>query len=69
MKANENAHDRLEFIRQIESETDRQLLERQTYYLASVEKSNQSIKKNVQFFYWLFAVGIILTLIIMGANG
>jgi hypothetical protein len=64
MDPNEHSHDRLAFIKKLEPETDRQLLERQTYYLASIEKSNESIKRNVQFFFWIFAFACVLSLVI-----
>jgi hypothetical protein len=66
MDLHEKSHEQLAFIKKLEPETDRQLLERQTYYLASIEKANQSIKKNVQFFYFAFAFIIIISIIILG---
>lgn len=61
MDPNEFSEDRTTFIKKIENETDRQLLERQTYYLASIEKSSSRTKRNIQFFFYFFIITFILS--------
>lgn len=48
--------------------SDRQLQEKQIYLLERIEISNERIKKNVVFFYYAFAVSLLLGIIIL-ANG
>ena len=44
--------------------TDRQLLEEQVYLLQVQNKYQESIKNNVQFFFWLTIVGLAIWAII-----
>jgi hypothetical protein len=48
--------------------SDRELLERQTFYLMNIEKSSRSIKNNVQFWYYATIISVVLALIILGTK-
>jgi hypothetical protein len=50
----------------IERFTDRELLEKQTFYLHQINKSNNSIKNNVQF--WFYATIILAAISFIIAN-
>lgn len=43
--------------------SDRDLLEKQTIYLKNIDKSNESIKANIQFWFYFIIIGIILILL------
>lgn len=45
--------------------SDRQLQEKQTDLLERIEISNDRIKRNVLFFYYAFAVSVVLGIIIL----
>ncbi|QRE14601.1 hypothetical protein, partial [Flavobacterium psychrophilum] len=48
------------FYEEIEKLTDRELQERQAFYLRTIARSNHSIKLNLQFwFYFALVVGAI----------
>ena len=48
----------------IEQFTDRELLEKQTYYLSEIYQNSKSIKKNVQFFFYITAVSLAVSFLI-----
>ena len=52
---------RTEFIeRKFADKTDRQLLEEQTHLAQLRNENNESIKKNVQFFFWITIISMAL---------
>lgn len=56
---------RTEFIeRKFADKTDRQLLEEQTHLAQLRNENNESIKKNVQFFFWITIISMALWLIV-----
>ncbi|AIT65688.1 hypothetical protein [Flavobacterium psychrophilum] len=55
------------FYEEIEKLTDRELQERQAFYLRTIARSNHSIKLNLQFWYY-FAIAIGAIAFIVMAN-
>lgn len=49
----------------IEQFTDRELLEKQTYYLSQVYNNTSKVRDNVQFFFYLTVVSMALGLLIL----
>lgn len=45
--------------------TDRELLEKQTICLINIEKSNEKIKANLQFWFYFVIVGGIITFLFL----
>lgn len=48
----------------IEQLTDRELQEKQTYYLSQIYQNSKSIKTNVQFFFYLAIISFVLSVFI-----
>ena len=48
----------------IEQLTDRELQEKQTYYLSEVYQNSKSIKNNVQFFFYITAISLVICFLI-----
>jgi hypothetical protein len=48
--------------------SDRELLERQTFYLMNIEKSSLYIKSIVQFWFYVTVISAALTLIVLGTK-
>ena len=48
----------------IEEFTDRELQEKQTYYLSEIYQNSKSIKKNVQFFFYITAISLVICFLI-----
>jgi hypothetical protein len=53
-----------EFYRTTEELTDRELLERQAFYLYEINQNTKKTKENIQFFFYLTIFGMIASLII-----
>ncbi|WP_281235140.1 hypothetical protein [Flavobacterium gelatinilyticum] len=43
--------------------TDRELMEKQTIHLMNIEKSNERIKVNLQFWFYFAIVGIVIAIL------
>jgi hypothetical protein len=56
------------FYEGIEKLTDRELQEKQAFYLHNINKNNTSIKNNVQFWFYATIICVVLTLIILGSK-
>jgi len=52
----------------IEKLTDRELQEKQTYYLSQIYQTNKSIKNNVQFWFYTTIISVALTVIILASK-
>ena len=56
---------RTEFLeKKFAGKTDRQLLEEQTHLAQLRNKDTESIKRNIQFFFWIAIVSMVLWFII-----
>ena len=53
-------HDEITFYENAEKLTDRELLELQAFYHSQNRKKLESIKDNVQFFFYLTVVSILI---------
>ena len=47
------------------TKTDRELLEEQTHFAKLISESNENIKKNVQFFFYIALISICISLIVV----
>lgn len=45
--------------------TERELIEKQTLYLMNIEKSNERIKANIQFWFYLAIVGAVINFLFL----
>jgi hypothetical protein len=57
-----------QFFTKIEGMSDRDLQELHAYYLSNLEKSNEKIRANVQFFFWFSLISIIGSIIIVSSK-
>ena len=55
-------------LKELKELSDRELLERQTFYLMKIEQTNNSIKNNVQFWFYATIISVALTFIILGSK-
>jgi hypothetical protein len=56
------------FYEYLEKLTDRELQEKQALYLRNIEKTNLSIKNNIQFWFYATIISVALTIIILGSK-
>ena len=64
-EANITNNDQRKFYKQIESYTDRELLELQAFFALQTKNNSQSIKFNVQFLFYLAIISIIIAVVII----
>ena len=55
-------------LKELKELSDRQLLERQTFYLMKMDKSNNTIKNNIQFWFYATIICAVLTIILLGSK-
>lgn len=54
-----------EFYKTTEELTDRELLEKQTFYLWEINKNTKKTKENLQFFFYFTIVSLLAALVIL----
>lgn len=54
-----------QFFTKIQEMSDRELQELNAYYLSNLEKSNEKIRANVQFFFWIVLLTTIGTIFLL----
>jgi hypothetical protein len=59
-----NTHEEITFYNKVEELTDRELQELNAFNLVQLKNANNSIKKNVQFFFYVFLVGIAAAIVV-----
>lgn len=57
-----------QFFNKIEGMSDKDLQQLQAYYLSNLEKSNEKIRANVQFFCWITIASIVIGVFIASIN-
>lgn len=55
-------------LKELKELTDRELLERQAFYLMKIEQSNNSIKNNVQFWFYFTIIALALSILILASK-
>jgi hypothetical protein len=63
---NYNTDDERKFYENAEKLTDRELQEKQAYYLAQLNKNTLNIKNNVQFWFYATIISTALAILILG---
>lgn len=56
------------FYEYLEKLTDREVQERQSLYLRNIEKSNERIKLNLQFWFYATIISAALTILILASK-
>jgi hypothetical protein len=56
------------YFKKIEEMSDRELQELHAFHLSNIEKSNEKMRANIQFFFWFSLFCIVASIIIINSK-